>query len=37
VKPLLNAMGSNGKFELSVTKQGATLYVNRELRNELLL
>jgi len=36
VKPLLNAMGSNGKFELSVTKQGATLYVNRELRNELL-
>ena len=37
VKPLLNAMGSNGKFELSVTKEGATLYVNRELRNELLL
>ena len=37
VKPLLNAMGSNGKFELSVTKQGANLYVNRELRNELLL
>ena len=37
VKPLLNAMGSNGIFELSVTKQGATLYVNRELRNELLL
>ena len=37
VKPLLNAMGSNGKIELSVTKQGATLYVNRELRNELLL
>lgn len=37
VKPLLNAMGSNGKFELSVTKQGASLYVNRELRNELLL
>ena len=37
VKPLLNAMGSNGKFELSVTKQGTTLYVNRELRNELLL
>ena len=37
VKPLLNAMGGNGKFELSVTKQGATLYVNRELRNELLL
>ena len=37
VKPLLNAMGSNGKFELSVTKQGATLYVNRELCNELLL
>ena len=37
VKPLLNAMGSNGKFELSVTKQGAILYVNRELRNELLL
>ena len=37
VKPLLNAMGSNGKFELSVTRQGATLYVNRELRNELLL
>ena len=36
VKPLLNAMGSNGKFELSVTKQGATLYVNRKLRNELL-
>ena len=27
----------NGKFELSVTKQGANLYVNRELRNELLL
>ena len=37
LKPLLNAMGSNGKFELSVTKQGAALYVNRELRNELLL
>ena len=37
VKPLLNAMGSKGKFELSVTKQGANLYVNRELRNELLL
>ena len=37
VEPLLNAMGIKGKFELSVTSQGAYLYVNQKLRNELLL
>ena len=37
VVPLLEAMGGDGKFELTVTRQGAQLLVNNVQRNDLLL
>lgn len=37
VAPLLEAMGSDGRFELTVTRQGAQLLVNDLQRSDLLL
>ena len=37
VAPLLEAMGSDGRFELTVTRQGAQLLVNDMQRSDLLL
>ena len=37
VAPLLEAMGSDGRFELTVTRQGAQLLVNDMQRRDLLL